>query len=129
METNQPLGTVNVTYTVKRKIPIVKIEGHLTMATLSQVNEVVTPLLAEVKSSFKIPGFIIDFQGLKVIDSSGIGWITGKHVGLKKLEKRMFFCDIPASIAEILNNVKVLNLLNEASVLDALEALAHRVPD
>ncbi|MGK5091630.1 STAS domain-containing protein [Deltaproteobacteria bacterium TL4] len=102
------------------KMIVLVITGRLEQSTVSQLNKYTLPLLEEVKTDKTLQGLVIDGEHLYEMDSSGIGWICGKHISLKKMEKKLFVCELTDKVLNVLQASGVLKLLNISTVREAL---------
>jgi STAS domain len=55
---------------------------------------------------------VLDFEGVTMMDSAGIGLICGKHLALKKENKKLAICYVSQSIFRVMMVAKVDNVLN-----------------
>ncbi|MBF0353028.1 MAG: STAS domain-containing protein [SAR324 cluster bacterium] len=120
------MSDVTVTHDLRDGISIIKIKGPLTTETLSTINANSTEIFEDIKNNFSAPGCIIDCHEVTFIDSTGIGWLNGKHIGMKKRDKTLYIVDTSAYVDKALHAVGVLKFLNVDTLKNALRALQDK---
>lgn len=106
--------------------------GTLIGKNALEFNKYLKPIIEEVSSSRRIRGMIFDMSEVSMIDSSGIGAITGKFVRMKKLEKKFALTHVNNSLFYALATVNLDQVVTfYATTAEALYILGtsdHSVP-
>lgn len=105
-------------------VTVLSIQGDLTFNNLQKSKKILAEYIEEVKTSYKSAGMILDLKDVNFVDSSGIGFLCGKHLSLKKAEKQLILCRLGQKVMQIFNSLK-LNEVFEMyqDVQDGVEAL------
>ena len=98
---------MRISHKTNQGIPIILIQGEIEQHTLPMIHYYVDPLFEEVKKDSEAPGIIFDMSEVKFIDSVGIGFLCGRHITLKRLQKKLILCDINEYIWEILKELSL----------------------
>ena len=115
-------------YYEKDRVYIVMIEGELVFDSVAYANEFLKPLIDDIKNG-SIMGMVFDCQKLQFVDSAGIGLICGKHVGLKRENKRLVLCRLADRLEKIFLNTKLAGKLSIYGSLDvAIRTVGIKTP-
>lgn len=90
---------------------VIQINGSLIGTALPELNEYVKPILQEINQDSSIDGLVLDLANVSFLDSSGIGWICGKMIKLKKIDKVFGICHIPPNVWKILEMAGIVHKL------------------
>lgn len=96
------MSNIQFNHYVEQHVDIVAIAGNITSNNVSAFNEFVNPIISSVTRSRTNHALLLDFKGVPLIDSSGIGVICGKYIRLKKAGKKLALCSASRVIIDML---------------------------
>ena len=98
-------------YLKNRNLAIVTFMGELSFSTVSSANKLIKPIVEQVKSQGLYTHLVLDLVNVNFLDSSGIGFVTGKFISLKREGKMLVLCGLNRKVADCLGATQLSKVL------------------
>lgn len=105
-------GLVELRHYEENGVFIVNIIGEIVGSNTKKINEYLKPMMDLLRGMSNHRGLVLDFDEVSMVDSAGIGLLCGKHLALKKENKKLGICYINQNIFRVITIAKVDNVLN-----------------
>lgn len=102
---------MEIKHVTKDNILIVTFAGDFVSSNIAAISKYVAPLLGNVEKDESKIGMIFDMKQVTILDSSGIGFICGRFVRLKKKKKKLALCDLNPNLEQMMSAANLTDLI------------------
>ena len=103
---------VSVEIQINRNVVVISIIGEVTTRTVGPLNKMTKPIVDQIKNEGPFNTLIVDFKQVPFLDSGGVGFISGKFISLKKLDKSFVICSLNNAIRDTLRYTQLEGVFN-----------------
>lgn len=101
---------------------VVTLIGDFVTTSVTKVEDMVQPTIERVIKTTQLSGVLFDFDDVRFLDSSAIGWICKKLVSLRRENKKLVIARLGKNTKDVLQTAGLLNLISVySSIEEALE--------
>lgn len=92
----------------KNDIEIIRLSGNLALAGVKEAKSNIKPIIEDPS----VKKIIINMKGVKLLDSSGIGFLVASTKAAQKREANLALCNCSDDIMDIFKSTHLDNYLN-----------------
>lgn len=103
--------SMEIRFLVKDHAYVVEPSGELIIKSLNVFQQAMGEKVKETAQSSDLRALVVDLSKVSIIDSSGIGYLTGSHLALQRAGKSLLLCHMNDTIQEMFELIRMDDIM------------------